>query len=190
MSDFSFELSAADRQYLRELVLWSLDYYFANGANPPAREVPMPPPASCLNQELGAFVTFKMNGQLRGCIGQIIGHGPLYQAIAQMAQAAAFADPRFSPLQKDEVERVEFEISIMGPIEPCPDTAKIKIGKHGLVIQQGRQRGLLLPQVAQEYGWDVPEFLDSVCRKAGLVSGAWKNPDTKLFWFECAVVQP
>ncbi len=189
MSHFTFSLDDEEKKYLKELVKWSLLYYFDRGGNPASREVPAPPENSALQHELGAFVTLTQEGNLRGCIGQIIGHGPLYLAVAQMAQAAAFQDTRFPPVQADELEQLEFEISVMGPVEPCPDVEKIEIGKHGLVIQNGNNRGLLLPQVASDRGWSREVFLENLCRKAGLEAGQWKDENSQIYWFECVIVE-
>lgn len=189
MPNFSFSLNDEEKKYLRELVTWSLLYYFERGGSPASREVPAPPENSPLRQELGAFVTLTQDGDLRGCIGQIVGHGPLYLAVAQMAQAAAFQDNRFPPLQMEELDHLDFEISVMGPIEPCPDLQKIEIGKHGLLIQNGQHRGLLLPQVAADRNWSREVFLENLCRKAGLEATQWKDANSQVCWFECAIVK-
>ena len=189
MAGFGFSLTDDEKLYLKDLVKWTLLYYFERSGNPAAREVPAPPEGSKLNDELGAFVTLTKDGQLRGCIGQIVGRGPLYQAVAQMSVAAAFNDPRFPPLHVDELEHLDWEVSVMGPITPCPDWQKIVIGTHGLIIQKDRQQGLLLPQVAASRNWNAETFLENLCRKAGLEPGDWKEPDAQLFWFECVIVQ-
>ncbi len=189
MGEFTFSLSGNERLYLKDLVKWTLLYYFERGGNPSVREIPAPPEGSRLYDELGAFVTLTKGGQLRGCIGQIIGRGPLYLTVAQMAVAAAFNDHRFPPLHVDEMENLEWEISVMGPILPCQDVEKIVIGRHGLIIVKGNSQGLLLPQVAADRNWTVELFLENLCRKAGLEPEDWKLPDAQIYCFECVVVE-
>lgn len=188
MDAFTFSLNEEEKLYLKDLVKWALNYSFERGGNPAAKEVPTPPEGSQLNSELGAFVTLTKAGQLRGCIGQIIGRGPLYQAVAQMAVAAAFNDSRFPPLHLEELEELEWEISVLGPLTLCSDTERIEIGTHGLIIQKGTHQGLLLPQVASSRNWTPEVFLENLCRKAGLDSGDWQEPDAQIYWFECVIV--
>lgn len=137
-------------------------------------------------EQKGAFVTIKENGELRGCIGFIEPIFPLYQSIIQAAVYAATQDPRFPPLQKNELPKVEIEISVLSPLEPVNNVSEIKVGQHGLVIKQGGRSGLLLPQVATEFGWNRDTFLKEVCRKAGLPDNAWKKPGS-LYKFEAVV---
>ena len=124
----------------------------------------------------GAFVTLKRQGQLRGCIGTLECRNPLAEEIRRVAVSAAREDPRFPPLQPSELDDLDVEVSVLGPLEPIDPTrpGAIEIGRHGLVVELGRRRGLLLPQVATEHGWDVPEFLSQTCRKAGLPADGWK----------------
>lgn len=189
MSDFTFSLTGTEKAYLKDLVKWSICYHFERGNTPAVQEIPAPPEGSRLRQELGAFVTLTRAGQLRGCIGQVVGRGPLYLTVAHMAGAAAFSDFRFPPLHQDELDGLEWEISVMGPLLPCPDLEKIVIGRHGLLIVKGRQQGLLLPQVASDRGWSVTEFLENLCRKAGLDPEDWKDPGAEIYWFECVIVE-
>jgi AmmeMemoRadiSam system protein A len=141
-----------------------------------------------LRRPAGAFVTLRTrSGDLRGCIGSIRAMEPLFKAIASSAVSAAFRDPRFSPVQADELPRLDLEISVMGPIEPVRDEADIEVGRDGLIISRGRQAGLLLPQVASEYGWDRQTFLDQACLKAGLPPGCWRLPETRLERFSAEV---
>jgi len=104
-----------------------------------------------------------------------------------MARAAAFEDPRFPSLDREEWPRVRIEISVLGPMERLASVEDVVIGVHGLYIVQGFRAGVLLPQVATEWGWDRDEFLAQVCRKAGLPAGAWKDPTAELHRFEAAV---
>src|SRR5258708_34799344 len=128
-----------------------------------------------LRQPAGAFVTLTRDGDLRGCIGSIRAVEPLYKAVASSAISAAFRDPRFPPLRPGELEHLELEISVMGPIEPVTNIEDIVVGRDGLIISRGPCAGLLLPQVATEYGWDRQTFLEHTCRKAGLPPGAWRG---------------
>ena len=183
----SLSLSTDDKQYLRNLVRWSITTYF-NGSRT-LDEASVPKSANpLLTEELGAFVTLKKSGALRGCIGNVVGQGPLFMTVARMARAAAFEDPRFPPVTETEFSELSIEISIMGPLTLCPDTERIEIGRHGLIMQHGSRSGLLLPQVPVEWNWDRKMFLEQTCRKAGLAPTMWEHPDTKIYWFEAYIV--
>ncbi|SIO00072.1 AmmeMemoRadiSam system protein A [Halodesulfovibrio marinisediminis] len=182
----SLSLSTADKNYLKNLVQWSITTYF-EGARPLEEKAVPKPDNPALTEELGAFVTLKKSGALRGCIGNVVGKGPLYITVARMARAAAFEDPRFPPVSESEFADLSVEISIMGPISICPDTDLIKIGRHGLIMQYGSYSGLLLPQVPKELHWDRKTFLEQTCVKAGLKPDMWQHPETKILWFEAYV---
>lgn len=140
-----------------------------------------------MSSHRGAFVTIKTRGRLRGCIGFIEASRPLKQTIERMAAAAAFQDPRFPPLTADEVPFLEIEISILSPLSLISSPEEILVGVHGLVVESGHNRGLLLPQVAVEYRWERSAFLEHTCQKAGLPSDAWKDPDTRIYTFTAEV---
>jgi len=140
-----------------------------------------------LKELRGAFVTLTRGGELRGCIGYVTPQVPLYQAVADMAVNAAVRDPRFPPVTKDELRKLRIEISVLSPLAPCPDPQTVQVGKHGLVIQKSGRSGLLLPQVPVEWGWDRRQFLEQVCRKAGLSAGAYREPDAVLMTFTAVV---
>jgi AmmeMemoRadiSam system protein A len=140
-----------------------------------------------LRRPAGAFVTLTSHGELRGCIGSIVAVEPLYRAVSSSALSAAFRDPRFFPLQSAELENIELEISVMGPIERVTNIDDIVVGRDGLIVGLGRNVGLLLPQVATDYGWDRDTFLDQTCVKAGLPKGAWRDPATKIEKFSAEV---
>jgi AmmeMemoRadiSam system protein A len=127
------------------------------------------------------------HGQLRGCIGYIEGIKSIYDTIKEMAIAAAFQDPRFPALQKDELDQIDIEISLLTPLEKVESKEDIKIGKHGLLIRNGFNSGLLLPQVATEWNWDVETFLEQTCRKAGLHGNCWKESSTQIFRFSAEI---
>ncbi|GAB7023896.1 AmmeMemoRadiSam system protein A [Salidesulfovibrio brasiliensis] len=182
MSDFSFRLSEKEKQYLKDLVASSIKGKFSGDD-----EIPAEPDDHKLTKELGAFVTLKIGGSLRGCIGNVQGSGPLYKTIWNMARAAAFQDPRFPPVTEDEAEVLEIEISVLSPVNYCRSPEQIVVGRHGLIVQRGQNVGLLLPQVAEEQGWDKYEFLSNTCRKAGLPEDCWNKVGTDIFWFEAEI---
>lgn len=140
-----------------------------------------------LTRPRGAFVTLTAGERLRGCIGRLTPSGPLAETIGAMARAAAFEDPRFPPIRVEEWPQISIEISVLGPMEPVASVEEILVGSHGLYIVQGFRSGVLLPQVAVEWGWDRDDFLAQVCRKAGLPVDAWREPSAQLYKFEAAV---
>jgi AmmeMemoRadiSam system protein A len=140
------------------------------------RDVPLDltPPNEHLAEPRGAFTTLHLNGPLRGCIGYVFSTESLYHTVAETARAAAFDDPRFVPVTLPEAEELKVEISVLSPMRPiCPDD--VVVGKHGLMVMQGGRRGLLLPQVPLEWGWDREMFLAQTCLKAGLPPDAWQH---------------
>ncbi|MEW5911663.1 MAG: AmmeMemoRadiSam system protein A [Thermodesulfobacteriota bacterium] len=147
------------------------------------------PPAGLPGPELarGAFVTIHRRGRLRGCIGNFAAQGPLTDTVCDMAVAAASEDPRFPPLRADELGDIDLEISVLSPLRPIQDINEIQVGRHGIYIVNPRGRGVLLPQVATEYGWDRLSFLDQTCLKAGLAPGCWKDPQTQILIFSAQI---
>jgi AmmeMemoRadiSam system protein B/AmmeMemoRadiSam system protein A len=130
----------------------------------------------------GVFVTLKEGGELRGCIGHLQADLPLYQAVQQMAVSAAFSDPRFPSLTTQEPEKVTLEISILSPFHRITSFDQIQIGTHGLLLSQEGARGIFLPQVPVEQGWNRQQYLENLCLKAGLASDCWtKNPTLYTF---------
>ncbi len=127
-----------------------------------------------LKKELGTFVTLKINDQLRGCIGFIIAHDPLFETVVEAAKHAAFNDPRFPELSRKEFDKIEIEISVLSTFEPIKSYDEIIIGKHGLLLDEGA-RAVLLPQVATEQNFTRAEFLTALCHKAGLYGNYWKE---------------
>lgn len=127
-----------------------------------------------LAERLGAFVTLRVRGSLRGCIGQVETETTLVRTVAECAAAAALQDPRFPPVSPAELGSLNIEISVLSPLVDI-DPAEIEIGRHGLLISSGFRRGLLLPQVALEWEWDRLRFLEETCRKAGLPPDAWQR---------------
>lgn len=131
--------------------------------------------SEALKQECGAFVTLHKKGELRGCIGIFESNKPLYETVSALAQSAAFKDPRFTSLQADEMKDVDFEISVLSPLREISDIKEIEIGKHGIYVTKDFNKGVLLPQVATEQGWDLETFLSHTCLKAGLPFDEWKR---------------
>lgn len=180
-----FSVDADDQMRLGNLArLMIVQALAGEGRVPP----PLPPDASpLLRSPLGAFVTLHRQGHLRGCIGNMVSDDPLWNTVARMACAAAFDDRRFPPLSPDEWATTDVEISVLGPLEPCPDPTRIELGRHGLLLMQAGRSGVFLPQVPVEQGWDLPTYLTQLCAKANLPRGAWQAPDARLFWFESVV---
>ena len=154
---------------------------------------PLPRPQSEdveLNAPCGCFVTLKNKGRLRGCIGQFTSEVPLIQLVVEMARASATGDPRFfaEPITKDEVEKLDIEISVLSPLKRTDDPLSLEIGVDGIYIKKGSASGCFLPQVATETGWSKEEFLSYCCsHKAGLRADAWKEPDTEVYLFTAEV---
>jgi AmmeMemoRadiSam system protein A len=134
----------------------------------------------------GAFVTLHVQGELRGCIGIPEASQSLGEVVVHCAAAAAFEDPRFCSITALDLGALDIEISVLTPLTPLEHAAGIEVGRHGLVVEQGRHRGLLLPQVATEHGWSATEFLRQTCRKAGLPPDAWQR-DARVWTFEAEV---
>ena len=146
-----------------------------------------PPGEDFLKKPLAAFVTLKIHNELRGCIGSIDPSEPLGEMIIQAAISAAVRDPRFPPLSKAEYALIDLEISVLSLFQRILSPDQITPGVHGLMITRGHNRGLLLPQVATEYGWDSETFLAYTCQKAGLPMDAWKDPETVIEAFTAIV---
>jgi AmmeMemoRadiSam system protein A len=145
------------------------------------------PSSEKLKAAQGAFVSLHKRGMLRGCIGTLQTNAPLYKTVEEMAKAAAFEDPRFSPLTEEELAFIDLEISVLTPFEEIKDPEQIQVGLHGLLIRRGSSSGLLLPQVAADRKWNRQTFLEETCRKAGLPKDAWRDPDAKVYVFSADV---
>ncbi len=153
------------------------------GLHPEGERPSITPP---MKEEKGAFVTIHKKGRLRGCIGKIEGTRPLHETVAELALESAFGDPRFPPLNVVEFAEIDIEISVLTKLAKVERTEQIEVGKHGLYIKKGFNSGLLLPQVATEYGWDRETFLEQTCWKAGLPRDAWKK-GAEIFLFGAEV---
>ena len=140
-----------------------------------------------LVEKKGAFVSLHRGEELRGCIGQLYPDQELYKIVQHCAVSAALEDTRFLPVTGEELDELTIEISVLSPFRRIRRIEEIEVGKHGLYIVQGRFRGLLLPQVATQYGWDRVTFLKQTCRKSGLPESAWQDPHTIIHTFEAEV---
>jgi AmmeMemoRadiSam system protein A len=149
--------------------------------------------STALRAACGAFVTLHQDGELRGCIGRmtaLLGESAmaaLEETVRLMAWEAAFGDPRFPPLTREEFPRCDIEISALSPMEPCTDPGAVVVGTHGLYLSHRGRTGVLLPQVPLEQGWDRTEYLDYICVKAGLPPRSFEAPGAKLYTFTALV---
>lgn len=136
----------------------------------------------------GVFVTLKTAGhELRGCIGCFGGDEGLAATVARMTRQSALRDPRFPSVRPEEVDGLRISVSVLSERTPCPDASTIEVGRHGVEIERGGKRGVFLPQVAPEQGWDRGALLRHLCGKASLPPDAWRDPDTRLWTFEATV---
>ena len=140
-----------------------------------------------LAKKSGVFVTLHKAGNLRGCIGYVEGTRPLQEAVIEMAAAAAFEDPRFPSITTVEIPQIQIEISVLSPLKLINSIEDIEIGVHGLLIEKGFNKGLLLPQVAVENKWDRRKFVEFTCLKAGLLKNDWQKKDTTIQTFSAEI---
>ncbi len=176
-------LNDVQRKRLLEIARESITSYVKDGKR---KEFTEKDPV--LNQPMGAFVTLHESGQLRGCIGNMVGQRPLYQTVADMAIEAATGDPRFRRLSPGDIEKIDIEISALSPLKRVNSADEITIPGNGVIVRQGSRSGVYLPQVADETGWNKEEFLTSLCgSKAALPPDAWKDPKTELYTFTAEV---
>jgi AmmeMemoRadiSam system protein A len=141
------------------------------------REISLDPPSPHLAEARGAFTTIFFHGELRGCVGYVIPVASLYRTVAETARSAAFEDTRFPPVTHQEAANLEVSLSILSPLQVIK-AEEVEVGRHGLLISHHGNRGLLLPQVPVEHGWDRVKFLEQTCRKAGLPLDAWQKGAT------------
>ena len=147
---------------------------------------PMPDGGGALDTCCGAFVSIHLGVHLRGCLGRLECDWAVSRVVAHLGRAVADSDPRFQPVTTDELESLSIEISALSPEREIASLREIQIGRHGLIVECGARRGLLLPQVATEYAWDVETFLHHTCLKATLPPNAWQH-DARIFIFEAEV---
>jgi len=166
----SESLTADDQKACLRLARQALEHYFKTGGplHAPVKSGP-------LQEKRGAFVTLSVDGDLRGCIGYPLPVKPLDETIIEMAVAAASRDTRFDPLSLEELDRLHIEISVLGLPEPVRDPKEVEVGRHGIIVSKGYYKGLLLPQVPVEHGWDRETYLRHGCLKAGLGPDEWQK---------------
>ena len=169
----------------RRALLAVARHAIAGAVNVPLAAAPTALPV--FEERRGAFVTLVHAERLRGCVGRIDPDGPLRTLIPSMARSAALEDPRFRPVQSHELAGLRIEISLLGTPEALSDREAFVVGVHGLIVRAGWRRGLLLPQVAVQRGWDRETFLCEVCGKAGLAPDAWRDPATVVQSFTAEV---
>ncbi len=169
MAENQGQLSPEARIALLKVARNTLKERFNREREPVDRDLPE------LAGKNGAFVTLHKNKALRGCIGIFTGKDALHSTVASMSLAAAFDDPRFPPLREDELDRIDIEISVLSPLQRIESVEEIEVGRDGIYLIKGYNRGVLLPQVATEYGWDRETFLSQTCVKAGLRQDCWKQ---------------
>ncbi len=164
----SWEFSGQERSLLLKLAHESI------GSKLDKREISLEPPSPHLAEPRAVFTTISLRGQLRGCVGYVFPTTSLFRAVAETSRAAAFEDSRFLPVTREEVPELEVSLSVLSPLAAIrPEW--VEVGKHGLLVSQHGHRGLLLPQVPVEHGWDRLVFLEQACRKAGLATDAWQH---------------
>lgn len=177
-----YMLTKRDEDLLLKRARRSIETGLDGETMPPVEKI-----SEAQEEKMGAFVTLKKHGRLRGCIGFIEGRKALHETVEEMARAAAFRDPRFRPVTRDELDDLNIEISVLTPLRRIRNIDEIEAGKHGIYVVKGFHSGLLLPQVAAEYNWDRITFLRETCGKAGLPGDAWKDKDTAIFIFSARV---
>jgi AmmeMemoRadiSam system protein A len=174
-------LSEADHHALLQLARTSVVEAVSHGQLP--QQIPK---EGVFAERRGVFVTLHVRHRLHGCIGVIEADEPLGESIVRCAASAALQDPRFPRMRPDELKEVQIEISLLSPPTPIR-LEEIVIGRHGLLVSRGVQRGLLLPQVATEHRFNPQQFLEETCRKAQFARDAWRESDTRVFGFTCEV---
>ncbi|HJL17285.1 MAG TPA: AmmeMemoRadiSam system protein A [Sandaracinaceae bacterium LLY-WYZ-13_1] len=149
---------------------------------------PHPHPAEAgeaFQRDGAAFVTLRTpDGELRGCIGELEARRPLIESVRGCAVSAALRDPRFAPVRPDELAGLRIGLSLLTPARPVRGPEDVEVGRHGVIVERGPHRGVLLPEVGREQGWDAPTFVAATCRKAGLPMDAWRDPQTRVSVFE------
>jgi AmmeMemoRadiSam system protein A len=182
-----------DGEEQRNLLRWVRSTIEAAVRGEPPGEIPVAELSDRLRAPYGVFVTLKKRGELRGCIGKMDFERPLWGNALEAAVASALEDPRFPPVEPQELAELSIEISVLNPPEDLPRAELFEPRRHGIIVQRGWRHALLLPKVAQEQGWDATKTLETVCWKAGLPSDAWRDPAARLqvfTAFDFAEAQP
>jgi AmmeMemoRadiSam system protein A len=176
------QLTKEEKKTLLKLARDTIVSYLRDG-----KAAGLPKAEGLLAEKCGAFVTLHKKGELRGCIGNMVGYRPLVETVREMAIAASTQDTRFRRVSLAEMGDIDIEISVLSPLKRIKDTSEIEVGTHGILMRNGYHQGVLLPQVATEYGWDREEFLAHTCLKAGLPTEAWRDEGTVIEIFSAEV---
>ena len=174
-------LTNEERKQLLEIARESIVAHVSGGMAPALENA-----SPGLSVMSGCFVTIKQQGRLRGCIGNFVSDRPLYQLVQEMAITASTRDPRFYPMKVHDLDDFELDISVLSPLQKIASVEEIVVGRHGIYIVKNNSRGVLLPQVATEYGWDRETFLKQTCIKAGLAENAWQK-ECEIYIFSAQV---
>lgn len=161
----------------QQLLAWARACLSAAVGGQPRPRTPAWTPAQCAPH--GAFVTLRKHGALRGCIGQMDFSRPLWENVAVAAVAAGLNDPRFEPVSEGELPQLRLEISVLDPPVPIARWEDFDVTRHGVIVERAGRRALLLPKVAQEFGWGAEQVLRAVCEKAGLPAEVWRDRATR-----------
>jgi AmmeMemoRadiSam system protein A len=179
---YEHQLTDDEKRELLRIARATLREYSRTGHVPPGK-----PHRQSLIAPASVFVTLHRGDELRGCIGSLQDSTPLYKGIQEMAVAAATRDTRFENVPPDEIPELTIEISVLSARAVVSGPSELMVGEHGVCLTRGARRGLLLPQVAEDNGWDAETFLDRVCNKAGLPDGSWREDDATLEVFTAQV---
>ncbi|MGO9126378.1 MAG: AmmeMemoRadiSam system protein A [Terriglobales bacterium] len=171
LHEFTPEFTPEERSILLKLAHESIESALEN------REIPLDSPSPHLAAPRGAFTTLYFRGELHGCVGFVLPVASLYRTVAETARAAAFEDTRFLPVTREQAPELKVSLSVLSGLQPIR-AEEVEVGRHGLVISHHGRRGLLLPQVPIEHGWDRVIFLQQTCHKAGLPPDAWQKGAT------------
>ncbi len=176
-------LTDRQKETLLKLARETIEKYTTNSIIPKFSD-----PDPVFMEKRGAFVTIHKNGKLRGCIGMIEAQEPLYETVTEMAIEASTNDPRFEPVNAEELKEIDIEISVLTPKRRVKSIDEIELGRHGVIVRRGFNSGVYLPQVALDTGWTKEQFMESLCSgKAGLSADAYKDPKTEIYVFEAEV---
>jgi len=180
-------LSPKEEQTLLRVSRFTLEKWIKEKKYPSEKDLEDYNITPALKQKAGVFASLHKLGELRGCIGYVTGTTTILRSVIENTVNAASKDPRFPSITEEELDMVDIEISVMTPLVLVSDIETIELGKDGLVVEKGFHKGLLLPQVATEWGWDRQEFLEHTCRKAGLPADSYTKKDLKIFRFQAQV---
>jgi AmmeMemoRadiSam system protein A len=176
-------LNQEERRTLLRLARRAIEFHLQSGSTPQRDQLGLESMSAPLEEPRGAFVTLEAAGALRGCIGLVRPRGVLWKAVVESAILAASEDPRFPVVAEEEVPGLQIEVSVLDALEPVEGPEEIGVGTHGVLVETENRRGILLPQVATERGWDSETFLQETCHKAGLRRDAWRQPSCDVYRF-------